>query len=148
MSLRALGLVLHLGHGGNPCPTPGDFKRNFTVMHSNGIHVVNISFCGCNNEIGASHSRIQLLRARLLPASIDAPRTAFSFDVLNSFHLITLQGKTSAYHYYLSIAHQTDNVGLSNQPVCAISTSPCALYLIKFRIVMINSSMLCASGVT
>jgi hypothetical protein len=110
-------MVIHLGHHGSPCPTPGDFKRDFTVVHSNGIHAVNLSFCGCSAEAGASHARVQLLRAGLIPGSIEAPRTAFTFDVLNTFHLITLQGKTSAYDYYLSIEHKSDHLNVHNQKV-------------------------------
>jgi hypothetical protein len=110
-------MVIYLGHQGYPCPIPGDVKRNFAIVHTNGIHTVDLCFCGCTAEAGASHARIQLLRSRLLPGSIEAPRTAFTFDILNTFHLITLQGKTSAYDYYLSVEHKSDNVGLTDQKV-------------------------------
>jgi hypothetical protein len=112
-------LVIRLGHHGYPCPTPGDFKQNFSIAHTNGIHTVNLCFCGCT-EAGASHARVQLLRAGFLPGSIEAPRTAFTFDILNTFHLITLQAKTSAYDYYLSVEHKSDNIGLLDQKVCLL----------------------------
>jgi len=52
-----------------------------------------------------------------MPASIDHPKSAFTFDVLDTFHLLTLQGKTSAYDYYYSLAHKSDNTGLQNLKV-------------------------------
>jgi hypothetical protein len=52
-----------------------------------------------------------------MPASLDRPKSAFTFDVLDTFQLLTLQGKTSAYDYYYSLAHKTDNTGLQNLKV-------------------------------
>jgi hypothetical protein len=111
-SLKALGMTLRLGHNGNICPCPGTFQKDFVVVATTGIHHIDVQFCGCYSEAGASHPRLQLLRAALLPASVERPSSAFTFDVLNSFHLLTLQGMTSAYEYYLSIARKTDNLGL------------------------------------
>jgi hypothetical protein len=87
-------------------------------MDTNGIHTVDVQFCGCFKSTGASHPRSQLLRIRWLPATIERPSSAFTFDVLNSFHLLTLEGKTSAYHFYWSTSHKTDNVGVCGQKVC------------------------------
>jgi CxC2 like cysteine cluster associated with KDZ transposases len=87
------------------------------VVATTGVHEVDIQYCGCFNETGASHPRLQLLRSALLPSTVDRPSTAFTFNVLNTFHLLTLQGKTSAFDFYLAIAHKTDNLGLENQKV-------------------------------
>jgi CxC2 like cysteine cluster associated with KDZ transposases len=114
---------MHLGHQGDPCPIPGDVVENFTVVAMNGVHSIDVQFCGCYGTAGGSHSRVQLLRAGLLPPTHTRPISAFTFDVLDSFHLLTLQGKTSAYDYYLSLAHKTDNTGLLDTKVCASSTS-------------------------
>jgi hypothetical protein len=108
-------VVVYLGHHGDRCPTPREFRRNFTIVHTTGVHTVNVSFCGCSST--DSHACTQLLRSGLLPASVDMPRTAFSFDMLDEFHLLTLQAKTSAFDYYMATAHKTDNVGILNQKV-------------------------------
>lgn len=71
-------------------------------------------FCECP---GCLHPREQLLQAAWFPASLGHPQTAFTFDVLDSFHLLTLQGKTSAFDYYYSLAHKSDNAGLSDMKV-------------------------------
>lgn len=117
-TLRSLGLEIQLGHHGGSCPIPGELRRDFTVVHTNGVHSVDVRFCGCSSSYGASYPRIQLLRASWLPASLDSPRTATTFDCLQTFHVLTLQSKVSAYDYYLSIAHLSDSIGCSDQKVC------------------------------
>lgn len=49
------------------------------------------------------------------PASPDRPHTAFTFDVLNTFQLLNLQGKLSVYNFYHSLVYKTDNLGISEQ---------------------------------
>lgn len=93
-------------------------------MDTTGIHEVDIQFCGCYKETGASHPRFQLMRSALLPSSVERPVSAFTFDVLNTFHLITLQSMTSAYNFYLAVARKTDNLN-SGQKVSV----PYNLYL-------------------
>lgn len=66
--------------------------------------------------------RTQLLRARWFPATFTRPRTAFTFDCLDTFHLLTLQGKTSLYDFYHTVLHKTDNMELQ-KPVVSISFS-------------------------
>ncbi|KIL55653.1 hypothetical protein M378DRAFT_17762 [Amanita muscaria Koide BX008] len=44
------------------------------------------------------------------PATFERPKTAFTFDMLDLFHKITLQGKTTLYDFYHSILHLTDNL--------------------------------------
>jgi CxC2 like cysteine cluster associated with KDZ transposases len=109
-SLRDLGLVVHLGHQGLPCRFLGRILDNFTVVHTNGIHTVKVRFCACYGE--HSQPKFQLLRCSWLPASTENPHTAFTFDVLNAYHLLSLQGKISREDYYLSISRHTDNTGL------------------------------------
>jgi hypothetical protein len=88
-------------------------------MHTNGIHTLDICYCSCANITeGASHPRVQLLHSSWLPASLDLPRTAFTFDVLSTFHLLTLQSKIAAFDYYWATSRMSDNVGTSDQKVC------------------------------
>jgi len=116
-----LGLKIHLGHTGVPCKVPGDFIENFTIVDTSGIHLVDLQCCGCYGSPGASHTRIQLLRAGILPATHIRPATGFTFDVLDSFHLLTLQSKVSAYDYYLHLKHKSDNTGTREIKVSGIS---------------------------
>jgi hypothetical protein len=117
-SLQALGHVVHFGHdGGEQCDTPEEVQNDFTVFATNGVHHVAVRFCGCHHATGGSRRIIQLLHASWFPATLSRPRTAFTFDVLDSFHLLTLQGKTSAYDYYLSLVHKSDNTGETDSMV-------------------------------
>jgi hypothetical protein len=81
------------------------------IVDNNGIHTIDVHFCGCYQSPGGSHRRVQLLRSGLLPSTHARPVTAFTFNVLESFHLLTLQSKISAYDFYYSIARRTDNTG-------------------------------------
>ena len=118
--LKALGVRIFLGHNGAPCPVPAERIKDFTIVDTNGVHAVDMQFCGCYHSVGGSHARIQLIRAGLLPPTHVRPISAFTFDVLDTFHLLTLQGKTNAYDFYLSLAHKSDNTGLLD-----IKVTPC-----------------------
>jgi hypothetical protein len=116
--MQSLGLHIYLGHNGTPCPVPGDFVKNFTVIDITGVHCIDVQFCGCYRSPDGSHNRIQLLRTRLLPPTHIRPTTAFTFELLNTFHLLTLQGKINAYDFYLALVRKTDNTGLMAVNVC------------------------------
>lgn len=109
--------MLQLGHGGSPCPCPSVVQTGFTVIDISGIHQISLCYCGCHQEIGGSRLHIQLLRARLFPSTVSSPRGAFTFDVLDTFHLLTLQGKISAYDFYTALVRKSDNAGLLNVKV-------------------------------
>ena len=50
---------------------------------------------------------------RWYPASFSCPQTAFSFDLLETYHKLTLQGKINLYDFYLAIMQKSDNQGRS-----------------------------------
>lgn len=108
VSLQELGLEVHLGHGGLPCPRPLAEVKNFTVVDLSGVHSVHLSYCGC---LGSPERRVQLLRQAWFPASMKTPETAFTFDLLNTFHLLNLQSKTALYDFWNAIRHKSDNSG-------------------------------------
>lgn len=85
-----------------------------------GQHTITLSFCDCN---GCPPRRFQLLRMQWFPGTVDRPRTAFTFDCLNTFQLINLQGKLSAYDYYLSLMRKSDNLGVLGLKVCTAPIS-------------------------
>ncbi|KAJ7120591.1 hypothetical protein C8R43DRAFT_1136756 [Mycena crocata] len=111
MTLKQLGLRIQLGHWHkrDRCPVPerapGD---DFVIVDDHGVHEVNLDFCGCG---GGSQTQ-QLLRAGLLPATSQSPRTGSTFSVLRRFSLLTFESKCSAYEFYHSLARETDNTGL------------------------------------
>ncbi|KAF8442225.1 hypothetical protein L210DRAFT_3397494 [Boletus edulis BED1] len=111
-SLKDLGLVIQLGHpSGESCYLPkAPHSDDFVIINGNGIHAVTLRFCGC--KFADSHIQ-QLLRYRLFPASTDKPRTAATFSVMEEFHLLSLESKVSAHHYYSALARRGNNVGLS-----------------------------------
>ncbi|KAJ7817192.1 hypothetical protein B0H14DRAFT_3474825 [Mycena olivaceomarginata] len=135
VTLKSLGLRIQLGHGRNSiCPgtvakraavlgdEPGDgwdasggpeterrSWEDFCIVESNGIHEVALDFCSCGR---AEDHDVQLLRARLYPATTTSPATVATFGVLRDFHLLSLEAKSSAYHFYNKLARQTDNSGV------------------------------------
>lgn len=120
--LRDFGVVIPLCHTGEMCPSPLA-QLDSLVFHTNGIHNVVIEYCGCSHTAGTQHRFVQLLRYRLFPATLDRPKTAFTFDVLDTFHKLTLQGKTTMYDYHETLIQLTDNTGDVEGLVRAVSCS-------------------------
>lgn len=113
-SLRDLGLRVVLGHEPHKhCPTKEEHPGEFTVIHTNGIHVVNVQFCRCR---GIPRRR-QLLSIGWYPSSPLKPQTCATISVLQQFHLLNLQGKLPAYSFYRALEYLTDNTGMHPPPV-------------------------------
>ena len=96
----------------------------FTVIHTNGIHTVDLAFCGCNEMSEHGTRAQQLLRRRLFPATSTDPQTACTFPLLKSAQLLSLQSKLSLYDYYISIEQLTDATGTVDVNV----SSPSSLF--------------------
>ncbi|KAF8955089.1 hypothetical protein BDZ97DRAFT_1968746 [Flammula alnicola] len=97
---------INLGHAGLPCLSRYATNLVFHVIDTNGIHTTKIRFCICK---GNPNRVDQLMRARLFPATINQPTTAFSFQVLHQFHIHHLESKESAYDFIGSLRRLTDN---------------------------------------
>lgn len=82
ISLLGTSWSLHLGHNRARCPHANSLIL-FTIVDGNGIHGTRLTFCECSGN--ASHI-VQLMDARLFPASACEPRTAYTFNVLKDFH--------------------------------------------------------------
>ena len=91
----------------------------------NGIHTVKIRLCSCHGD--RSHAKFQLLQCSWLPATTEDPQTAFTFDILNSYLLLSLQGKVSREDYYVSISHHTDNTGVDPPKVRNLTVFKCSM---------------------
>lgn len=153
--LGNLGVVIHLGHGGQPCPNdpasinfekgtevPDDWQpyeddveeeegdddepllgidasslschTGIVIVDSSGIWKRQVKRCLCPN---APAAHIQLLRMRLFPASIKRPSTAFTFSVLDQFHIEALECKTAAGNFYSKLRRMTNSAFPSSVPV-------------------------------
>ncbi|KIJ90500.1 hypothetical protein K443DRAFT_116509 [Laccaria amethystina LaAM-08-1] len=112
-SLKALGLRVQLGHGGRPCPCPSPGPLGFMVFDTSGVHSVNINYCECPND-SLPDRRTQLLRQEWFPATFTRPNTVFTFDCLDTFHELSLQGKGNLYDFYHSLLRKTDNANISD----------------------------------
>lgn len=122
ISLAQLGLRVQLGHPvGERCfgATPA-FVKGFTVMDINGIHLINLDLCQCG--MGNQLPAIQLLRARLFPATFTNPHTAATFEVLDLFEMLSYQSKITGFEFYHTLSRLTDNTGVKRPPVCSLFT--------------------------
>lgn len=63
------------------------------------------------------------MRAKLFPATMTQPTTAFTFQVLKLFHLLHLEGKLSAYDFIGALRRLSDNAFPQRIAVC-IRTTP------------------------
>ncbi|KAF9487700.1 hypothetical protein BDN71DRAFT_1404420 [Pleurotus eryngii] len=122
-SLKELGLWIQLGHPcGEHCTNPQPaFDDAFTIIDSTCVHEVSLDFCSCET---AKLPIIQLLRHRLFPATSVAPRTAATFAVLDHFHMLSLEGKVSAFEFWRALARTTDKTEISPPPVCRLINGP------------------------
>ncbi|KAG1849775.1 hypothetical protein F4604DRAFT_1687361 [Suillus subluteus] len=128
-SLTKIGLEIHLGHQGKPCPEvtddwydTDDEGDNFaegqwvplvndpqttTVVDTSGVHSLMIRFCRCASALGPD---MQLFEFGLFPASFTLPNTVFTFAVLDDFLLDNLECGMSAMNYYSKLRRITSSV--------------------------------------
>jgi len=104
-SLREMGLVVNLNHLGSVCKyyraRPDTGVHTLTVIHTNGLHSVNVRYCRCGNEVafregGKDGMAGQLWRVGIWPASWDTPKTGATIAVLRQFRLLTVECKINA----------------------------------------------------
>jgi len=110
-----LGLIINLGHWGGHCTVPLEDRR-ITVVDLSGHHTVRIRLCGCSKSGNIEHFQ-QLLCVGWFLASLLRPRTVFTFDLLDTYHKISLQGKLNLYDFYNAIMQKADNHGSSKPKV-------------------------------
>ncbi|KAJ7598232.1 hypothetical protein C8J56DRAFT_1091442 [Mycena floridula] len=107
--LRDINMTLYLGHSGQRCPhrNPEQVGRRLTVIHTNGVHKILVLLCMCQY---AGSDTDQLFGVQLFPGTLTHPKTCFTFDVLNQFHIHTNESKKAAYDYHGALQRLTDNV--------------------------------------
>jgi hypothetical protein len=158
--LHTEGFILHLGHGGSCCPAnvsspttegkaagggkdeeveeagevllegwePKD-KKALILVDVSGVHQLIVSWCCCPN---APDQASQLFQHRLFPASTSRPSTAFTFGVLEYFHIDAVECKTSAFNFFSKLRRLTDFSSPQSVPV----SKPQVIhnnYLMSFR---------------
>ena len=117
--LKSLGQSVQLGpHHYWVCLCPQAAHQDFVILDTHLIHEVSIFFCRCEH---AETHRIQLMRVGWYPATISYTQTACTFGALHLFQLLTLQSKTTAYDFYCTMAHLTDNTGLHTPRVSLVN---------------------------
>ena len=141
-SLQNLGYRYQLGHSGARCPCPHPGPKNFVVFDALGPHFVSIDYCDCGDQPLSAWR--QLLRERWFPATLSRPQTVFTFDCLETFHELNLQGKTNLYDYYHTLLRRSDNANLLN-PIVRFRKSFFFLFLANFCVGSIGtlSSIAC-----
>ncbi|KAF7336029.1 CxC2 domain-containing protein [Mycena sanguinolenta] len=113
---RDLGLRYQIGHPpGEDCPwTRLTYSgEKFVVLHNNGIHIIDIDFCGCS---GAPSEVNQLLNVGWYPATSKEPSTAATLSLLRRFHKLNLQARVPGYDFYNSLVLLTNANGLKKLP--------------------------------
>ncbi|KAF8306203.1 hypothetical protein DL93DRAFT_2172222 [Clavulina sp. PMI_390] len=106
LSLHQLGLFLDLGHDGRSCLLPTSKTLKLTVLHTNGIHTLHVKPCTCPS---APSLFIQLLRARLYPATTVNPQTCATMQYLRQCHLLKFEAQASTGSIFSTLIRITDN---------------------------------------
>lgn len=113
--LRGGTYSVSLGHFDQDCPHPGS-RRLTTVVAPNGVHATRITYCNCAERSGIGDVE-QAMDAQLFPGTSITPKTLFSFTMLRLFHLMSLEGKISAYDFMGAMCRLTDNAFTQKVPV-------------------------------
>ncbi|KIY60617.1 hypothetical protein CYLTODRAFT_405891 [Cylindrobasidium torrendii FP15055 ss-10] len=108
--LTSLGLIVDLNPAHTSCY--GHEDRTLVIIDVSGVHRVTVKFCCCQSL----SKPVQLLRARLLPATTTDPQTCATFEALKEFRQSSFVSKKSAYSYLKHICRLTDNTGVSSLP--------------------------------
>ncbi|KAJ7119391.1 hypothetical protein C8R46DRAFT_1169932 [Mycena filopes] len=117
--LQKLGLRVQLGHPpGSVCPSRRAAPEDFVLFDLTGVHELNVDFCGCRTAEGVEweEHRRQLLRACWWPATVTAPNTCATFQVLRLFQVLNCLGKLSAYDFLRGLEMTSNHDGLDKPP--------------------------------
>lgn len=106
-----MGYVFSPRHPGSRCPNVGAHKttRPLTVVDIMGYTTVLVEYCRCRAMSPGKHEHAdQLLEAQLWPATLEDPRTAFRFRLLDNFIMHNNTDKKSAYNFCWGLRRLTD----------------------------------------
>src|SRR6202012_5871208 len=95
----------HCDEDGNPI---------ITVVDRSKLHEIGVSWCRCSE---APEHDMQLMMAGLFPATFHNPKTAFTFRVLEDFHLDNLECKTTPSQFFSRLRRLTNDEFPNTVPV-------------------------------
>jgi hypothetical protein len=113
--------AFQLGFGSSK---PGQIDQNgnpiITIIDRSGVHEIGVRWCCCPN---AAEHDMQLMAAGLFPATFRNPKTAFTFRVLEEFHLDNLECKTTPSQFFSRLRRLTSDEFPNTVPVGQASIS-------------------------
>ena len=106
-SLCELGIIICLGHYSHPCLNAplGSTGHLTVIINTNNIHNIKVLYCCCAS---APAEPFQLTPAGLFPSTIDQPKTAFTFTILDDFDVHALVSKKFAYDHFIALSKHTN----------------------------------------
>ncbi|KAJ7273867.1 hypothetical protein C8J57DRAFT_1434741 [Mycena rebaudengoi] len=113
-SLRALGLVFQLGHGGLPCVYPDSKINVMTVVDAPYIHRISFRYCKCSRSDYADNLQ-QLLRNSWWPATVTLPATCITFATLEMYRLLNVVGNLNVHDFVKSLDKLFSSCSLNEQ---------------------------------
>ena len=124
--------AFQLGFGGSK---PGQINKDghpvITIIDRSGVHEIGVRWCCC---IGAPERDMQLMTAGLFPATFRNPKTAFTFRVLEEFHLDNLECKTTPSQFFSRIKRLTSDEFPNAVPVGQAIMSADSILTCRYRI--------------
>ena len=103
---------------------PGRRDKNgnpiMTIVDRSGVHEIGISWCCCSE---APDHHMQLMMERLFPATFHNPKTAFTFRVLEDYHLDNLECKTTPSQFFSRLRRLTNDEFPNTVPVGGFGAS-------------------------
>ena len=124
--------AFQLGFGSSK---PGQSDKNgnpiITIIDRSGVHEIGVRWCCCPD---AARHDIQLMAAGLFPATFRNPKTAFTFRVLEEFHLDNLECKTTPSQFFSRLRRLTSDEFPNTVPVGQASVSTDSKFNNSYRI--------------
>jgi len=117
--------------GSKPRQIDKDDDPVITVIDRSGVHEIRVRWCCCPN---APERDMQLMEAGLFPATFRNPKTAFTFRVLEEFHLDNLECKTTPSQFFTRLRRLTNDEFPSAVPVSQASISADSRLTGRYRI--------------
>jgi hypothetical protein len=124
--------AFQLGFGSSgPGQNDKDGNPVLTVIDRSGVHEIGVRWCCCSN---APERDMQLMAAGLFPATFRNPKTAFTFRVLEEFHLDNLECKTTPSQFISRLRRLTNEEFPNTVPVGQACISPDSTLTCRYRI--------------
>ena len=115
----------------NPRQHGKDRHPLLTIVDRSGIHEIGVNWCCCSE---APEHEMQLMMVGLFPATFRNPKMAFTFRVLEDFHLDNLECKTTPSQYFSRLRRLTNDQFPNIVPVSEFNTSVNGRLISRHRI--------------